>query len=118
MSAPDDLRSARTVKHWIASAKLESELAEQVDKRLSILREFLAHTGRDADGLVEYCFLRKKDTGERFSSVKRRGEVDDWIEEFVEHNGWTGKDAVVNGNIVRSFMIHNGAVIQGRAWRG
>lgn len=30
----------------------------------------------------------------------------------------TGKDAVVNGNIVRGFFIHNGAPIQGPVWRG
>ena len=30
---------------------------------------------------------------------------------------FTGKDAVVNGNIIRGFLVHNGIFIQGRAWR-
>ncbi|MGQ0846814.1 MAG: hypothetical protein ACT4QF_22065 [Sporichthyaceae bacterium] len=113
-----DLASARTVKQWFASARLESEPAEDLQTRLDLLGGFLAHVGKDADELVEYCFLRKKDTGERFSSVKRRGEVNDWIEQYVAAREWTGKDAVMNGNTLRSFMIHNGAVIQGSAWRG
>jgi len=40
------------------------------------------------------------------------------IDEFVEKSGFTGKEAVVNGNIIRSFLIHNGIFMQGRAWRG
>lgn len=117
MSA-EDLASTRTVKQWFASARLESEPAVELQERLELLGGFLAHIGKSADELVEYCFLRKKDTGERFSSVKRRGEVNDWIEEFVTARGWAGKAAVLNGNTLRSFMIHNGAVIQGGAWRG
>jgi len=118
VSPTDDLLDTRTVKHWIISARLDSEPPDQLYERMDILAGFLARVGMDTDGLVEYCFLRKKDTGERFSSVRRRGEVNDWIEEFVAHRGWTGREAVVNGNTIRSFMIHNGAVIQGRAWRG
>lgn len=116
--SPADLLDARTVKHWIISARLDSEPSEELDKRLGILADFVVRVGKDPDDLVEYCFLRKRDTGERFSSVKRRADVNDWIEDFVAHRGWTGRDAVVNGNTIRSFMIHNGAVIQGRAWRG
>ena len=118
MSAPDDLLGANSVKQWISSARLESEEPDRRKHRMTLLADFLAHIGKGPDELVEYCFLRKKDTGERFCSVKRRGEVNDWIEEFVATHGWTGKEAVVNGNTLRSFMIHNGALIQGGAWRG
>lgn len=115
---PAQLSEAAAVKQWFASARLESEPADELAERLELLSGFLDHVGKSADELVEYCFLRKKDTGERFSSVKRRGEVNDWIEEFVAARGFQGRDAVWNGNILRSFMIHNGAVIQGGAWRG
>ncbi len=113
-----DLAAAPAVTQWFASARLTSEPPEELQERLELLAGFLAHVGKSADELVEFCFLRKKDTGERFSSVKRRGEVNDWIEEFVAARGWTGKEAVLNGNTLRSFMIHNGALIQGNAWRG
>jgi len=34
----------------------------------------------------------------------------------VEKFGFSGKEAVVNGSIIRSFLIHNG-IFQGQAWR-
>ena len=68
--------------------------------------------------LVAFCILRKKATGERFLSVKRREAINNWLDEFTAEQGWTGKQAVVNANVVRSFLIHNGVLIQGRVWRG
>jgi hypothetical protein len=118
MTAIEDIRSAATVKHWFASARHDAAPAADQDRYLSLLAGFVSSTGKSPDELVEYCFLRKKDTGERFSSVKRRGEVNDWIQAWVTEQGWTGKEAVANGNVVRGFMIHNGAVIQGGVWRG
>jgi len=118
VSTVDDLGSTVTVKRWFASARLESEPPERRAQLLSTLGDFLAHVGKEPDELVEFCFLRKRDTGERFCSVKRRGEVNDWIIAYVTARGWTGKEAVVNGNTIRSFMNHNGAMIQGGAWRG
>jgi hypothetical protein len=106
------------VKHWFAGARHDAAPEADQARYLSLLAGFVAHAGKSPDELVEYCFLRKKDTGERFSSVKRRGEVNEWIQAWVDVQGWTGKDAVVNGNVVRGFMIHNGAVIQGGIWRG
>jgi len=118
VNAVDDLLQARTVKHWFASARLDGATDERAAAYLSLLAAFSDRVGKSPDELVEYCFLRKKDTGERFCSVQRRGNVNTWIEEFVAAEGWTGKEAVVNGNALRSFMIHNGAMIQGKAWRG
>ena len=73
---------------------------------------------KQPDELVAFCVLRKKATGERFLSVKRREAINGWLDEFTGEQGWTGKQAVVNANVVRSFLIHNGVLIQGRVWRG
>ncbi len=118
MPAAEDVRSAATVKHWFASARHDRAPEAEQERYLSLLAGFVTYSGKSPDELVEYCFLRKKDTGERFSSVKRRGEVNEWIQDWVAAVAWTGKDAVANGNVVRGFMIHNGAVIQGGVWRG
>ena len=67
---------------------------------------------------VAFCILRKKATGEQFLSVKRREAINDWLEEFAAKQGWAGQQAVVNANVVRSFLIHNGVLIQGPVWRG
>ncbi|MFN8203102.1 MAG: hypothetical protein U0S48_11080 [Solirubrobacteraceae bacterium] len=57
--------------------------------------------------------MRKKDTGQRFLSVKRRVQMNEWIDEYVAQQGWEGKDAVVNANVIRGFLIHNGVAIGG-----
>ncbi len=40
------------------------------------------------------------------------------LEGFAAEQGWSGKDAVANANVVRSFLIHNGVLIQGRVGTG
>ncbi|HEV7861290.1 MAG TPA: hypothetical protein VGR20_01275, partial [Acidimicrobiia bacterium] len=62
--------------------------------------------------------LRTTKDGDTAISSKRRTIMNAAIDEFVEKSGFTGRDAVVNGNIIRSFLVHNGIFIQGRAWRG
>jgi hypothetical protein len=44
--------------------------------------------------------------------------VNEWIDRFVAEQGWTGKDAVANANVVRGFLIPNGVLIQGRVRTG
>lgn len=114
----ETLAAAGSVQLWIGNTTYEGEPAEALDRRLGVLAGFLEVIGKDADGLVEFCFLRKKDTGERFVSTKRRAEVNEQIEKYVTARGWTGKPAVANANIVRSFLIHNGIPIGGKAWTG
>ena len=60
---------------------------------------------------IDFCELCE-DAGTRLIAIN------DSIDEFVEKSGFTGKEAVINGNIIRSFLVHNGIFIQGRAWRG
>ena len=113
-----DLRSAESVGRWARSAGHHLDPVAVREERLAILESFCAHTEKSPDELVEFCFLRKRATGERFVSVKRRVIVNEWIDEFVAKQGWTGKDVVSKANVVRSFLIHNGVLIQGRVWRG
>jgi hypothetical protein len=107
--------SADTVQRWFASAGHSAETQERYGR---ILDDFCAFTGRSPDELVAFCFLRKKATGERFVSVKRRVTMNEWIDAFVREQGWTGKDAVANANVIRGFLIHNAVLIQGPVWRG
>ncbi|MFD4252739.1 hypothetical protein ACFWQL_23630 [Amycolatopsis thermoflava] len=88
--------------------------AGRVDEDL--LADFCQHIGTTPDELVAFCFLCRRDTGERFLSVRRRAVVNTWLDEFVAARGWTGKEAVVRANVVRGFLIHNGVPIQGAVW--
>lgn len=104
-----------TVQRWIDSAHLPPDVEPRYRE---ILEAFCARIDKTPDELVAFCFLRKKDTGERFVSVKRRRTVNAWIDEFVADQGWTGKEAVVNANVIRGFLIHNAVLIQGPVWKG
>lgn len=113
-----DIESHASVKQWTARAGFQHDPAEIREQKLRVLADFCAKVEKEPDELVTFCILRKKATGERFLSVKRRETINDWLEEFTAEQGWTGKQAVVNANVVRSFLIHNGVLIQGPVWRG
>lgn len=114
----EGIEAHASIKQWAASAGHDADSPEARRDRLRILAAFCAKVEKDPDELVAFCILRKKETGERFLSVKRRETVNNWLEEFAAEQGWTGKEAVVNANVVRSFLIHNGVLIQGPVWRG
>jgi hypothetical protein len=107
-----------SVKQWAAGAGFDHDPAGVREQKLQILADFCTKVGKQPDELVAFCILRKKATGERFLSVKRREAINGWLDEFAVEQGWAGKEAVVNANVVRSFLIHNGVLIQGRVWRG
>lgn len=117
-ASTDDLRHYETVQRWLRSAGHDQQSTEFQERYLGVLTKFVHHTGKSPDDLVAYCFLRKRETGERFVSTKRRIAVNEWIDGLVADQGWTDKDAVANANIVRGFLIHNGVLIQGKVWRG
>ena len=60
---------------------------------------------------MAFCFLRRKATGERFGSVKRREEVAERLRAFRDASGLSGTPARKLVNDVLSFLIHNGVLI-------
>ena len=105
------------VRRWFASAHLDDDPQEEKDQRLALLAQFCDHTGQSPEELVK-GLLRTTKEGDTAISSKRREAMNVTIEEFVENEGYEGREAVVNGNVLRSFLVHNGIFIQGRAWRG
>jgi hypothetical protein len=118
VSETRDIRASDAVQKWFAGAGHDTAAPEAQERYLRILADFCAYFGRSPDELLAFCYLRKKATGDRFVSVKRRAAVNESLDGFVAEQGWTGKDAVANANVVRSFLIHNGVLIQGRVWTG
>lgn len=113
-----EIGSSESVRRWFASAGHDQLPPEVQQRYLHILDTFCTHAGKTPDDLVAFCFLRKRDTGQRFLSVKRRTIVNEWIDQFVAEQGWAGKEVVANANVIRGFLIHNGVLIQGRVWTG
>ena len=114
---PADLTEDRAVRRWFESAHLDNEAPEEQTHRLALLAGFCGHAGQSPGELVA-GLLRTTKEGETAISAKRRTAMNAAIDEFVEESGFTGRDGVVNGNVIRSFLVHNGIFIQGRAWRG
>lgn len=117
-TTPDEIEDYETVEKWAKATGQHAQPPETRAHQLEVLANFSDFAGKTPDELAAYCFLRKKDTGVRFVSTKRRIAMNTTIDEFVEAQGWVDKEAVVNANIVRSFLIHNGVFIQGKLWRG
>ena len=116
MTAPTDLAQDPAVRRWFESAKLDDDSAEAQAHKLALLAEFCDHTAQLPGELVSGLLRTTKD-GDTAIAAKKRVAMNTTIEEFVEKSGFSGKDAVVNGNIIRGFLVHNGIFIQGRAWR-
>ncbi len=85
-------------------------LAEEPEK-LESLAGFCEFTGQDPDELVAFCFLRRRETGERFGSVKRREEVAERLRGFRQARGVSGTEARKLVSEVLSFLIHNGILM-------
>jgi hypothetical protein len=85
-------------------------LAEDPEKR-DALEAFCRFAGKDPDELVAFCFLRRKETGERFGSVARREALAQQLREFRAASGLSGAKARKLVSDVLSFLIHNGVMI-------
>ena len=114
---PDEVAAAPSVVRWFESARLHGDTEDEKQLRYRLLGDFSDHIGQSPDEVVA-GLMRTTKKGETAISGKRRAAMDASIDEFMEKSGFTGRDAVVNGNIIRSFLVHNGIFIQGRAWRG
>jgi hypothetical protein len=82
-------------------------LAEEPEK-LEGLAAFCQFDGRDPDELLAFCFLRRKKTGVRFASVKRREAMVDQLRAFRTASGLSGTEARRLISNLLSFFIHNG----------
>jgi hypothetical protein len=85
-------------------------LAEEPHK-LASLERFCAFAGRNPDALVAFCFLRKRDSGERFASVARRAALAEELRAFARESGLAGAEARRTSSDVLSFLIHNGVMM-------
>jgi hypothetical protein len=82
-------------------------LAEEPEK-LEALTAFCQFDGRNPDELLAFCFLRRKETGVRFASVKRREVVAEQLRAFRTASELSGTEARRLTSNLLSFFIHNG----------
>jgi len=106
------IESYDSVAAWVAGLKQQwggDPFAEDPVKPQT-LEAFCRFVDKDPDALVAFCFLRKKATGERFASKKRRDELLLKLKEFETAAG-RGVEARRRRSHVVSFLSHNGILI-------
>jgi len=79
--------------------------------RLEALVRFCDFIEKNPDELLEFCFLRRRDSGEKFPSKKRREEVVAQVRQFVAATDLKGVEARRLRSHIYSFLSHNGILI-------
>lgn len=113
MALEQPVESYQTVQTWSRGLKEQwggDPLAEDSAK-LKALSSFCAAIDKDPDELYNFCFLRKRDTGERFASKKRREELTEQIRQYIISSNLRGTDARRHRSNIYSFFSHNGILI-------
>ncbi len=88
--------------------------AGEAEALTGTLESFIAFAGAEGpDELVERC-VRTTKQGDLALSAKGRREIDQQIDAWAAERGLRGRDAIVAGNRIREFLIHNGVFMQGR----
>ncbi|HEV7863409.1 MAG TPA: hypothetical protein VGR20_11935, partial [Acidimicrobiia bacterium] len=96
--APPELTDDPAVRRWFESAHLGDIPPDEQTHRLALLADFCEHVAQPPGEMVSGLLRTTKD-GDTAISSKRRTIMNASIDEFVEKSGYTGRDAVVNGNI-------------------
>ena len=113
MGLADPITSYASVAAWAAELSRQwggDPLAEDPEK-LAALAAFCEFLDQDPDELLAFCFLRRRETGERFASKQRREAVNAKLQQFVAASGLRGIEARRRRNHIVSFLSHNGVLI-------
>ncbi len=104
------LEQYESVKTWFAGLRDQSGVDPQADpSRLQYLKEFCAFADLDPDSAVRACLLIKEGRDTKIS-IKGRRAMAERIAEFQEKG--EPRDRARRGNTIRSFLIHNGILLQ------
>lgn len=114
MTEPGELMEDPLVQRWLVRSGYESRPEGERRAALADLAEFCAFTGRTPAELVESC-LRETPEGLRKINISGRRSMQAAIDAYLTDRGLSGRDAILVGNRVRGFLVHNGVFIQGPA---
>ena len=93
-----------TTARWLDQLPDPEDVRQE---KLVVLEEFFRFCGETPDALIGSLF-RPTDDGPRIN-LKRRRQAMEWIDSFEREHG--GRPS---GNVVRSFLIHNGVALTAR----
>jgi hypothetical protein len=100
-----------TVQTWLQGLREQwGAEPDNVEARLDMLRHFCEFVERDPDGVIADC-SREVEGGKRIR-IKSRRLYSEKIAEFQSGASGDARAQARTGNLVRSFMIHNGIFMQ------
>ena len=109
-----DLESCEEVKRWFKGAGYDSAPEAERRQLISELGAFCRFADMTPRQLIDSC-LRTTKEGHTAISTKGRRAMQQSIDAFVAERGLAGHQSIAAGNRIRSFLVHNGVFIQGRA---
>ena len=105
------LEEYNSVKTWFTGLREQSGINPHDDpSRATFLKEFCASLELDPDEIVSACLL-KKEGKETKISIKGRRSMAERIADF-QAAGADSRERPKRGNTIRSFLIHNGILLQ------
>ena len=96
-----EITSYETVQRWVRSSKMTDQ-----ESKLALLTEFMGRVDRTPDEMIGDCLHLVQEGQFKLKGKTRRRYVEQ-IEEFEDAHGGRPQ-----GNVIRSFFIHNGIPIQ------
>lgn len=96
-----EITSYETVQRWVRSSKMTDQ-----ERKLALLAEFVGRVERTPDEMIGDCLHLVQEGQFKLKGKTRRRYVEQ-IEEFEDAHGGRPQ-----GNVIRSFFIHNGIPIQ------
>jgi len=107
----ETIREYQTVQTWLTGVHEQSGVSLENDaKRLQVLAEFCARIEKSPDQIIDEC-LRDVDGGKKIR-VKGRRFYAEQISEFEQQAEGSPGEKRQKANYVRSFLIHNGVLLQ------
>jgi len=106
------LEAYDSVKTWFRGLREQSGIDPSEDpSRLKLLGEFCSLVELDPDEVVNACLLMKEGRETKIS-IKGRRTMAERIADFQAGGGGDSRERAKRGNTVRSFLIHNGILLQ------
>lgn len=108
---PHDIENAASVQTWLQGLADQSGVSRDEGRaRVAVLRAFCATIEKEPDEIIAEC-LREVDGGKKIRAKGRRFYADR-ISEFESRIDGPPGEQRQQGNYIRSFLIHNGVLLQ------
>lgn len=102
-----------SVKTWFSGLREQSGVDPTSDpSRLKLLGEFCAFVDLDPDRVLAACLLAKEGRQTKISIKGRRGMAEKIAEFQALRADVDSVEKARRGNTIRSFLIHNGILLQ------